>query len=289
MHRHKRCTCQRPRSGLPAVELLEDRRLLSGLASLLHPQPFPISSVLGSVGSRVGALTQMFAGQVRSGTQAAIGPFGSVSQPVVGQAGAVSQQPVTGPGHLLAPSVSPQTGSVTWPVGANVSEGLLIPEPVAPPPGPVAPAVTFAAGGSPQVGATPLPAPLESFAPERFPGGSQQPTADVAASAVCPDDPAGVGTPAVQGRWDQAADLEERARAARTLVPKVSGLLTDFLPLDPAALERSVQEFVDPIEGAELTVTPEAVDLYPWLTAAAVAATAYEIARRRMQGFVASC
>jgi hypothetical protein len=70
------------------------------------------------------------------------------------------------------------------------------------------------------------------------------------------------------------------------LSPRHESSLAEFLPFDLAALEGDIQALIQQIQqlGDELGSLLARMGLSPWLTAAAVAALAGEIARRRLQG-----
>jgi hypothetical protein len=65
---------------------------------------------------------------------------------------------------------------------------------------------------------------------------------------------------------------------------KSAGLLTNFMPFDPAPLSLAMRQFLDKANdaGSELTDSLEGADLAPWLVTAAMAAAAYEVARRQI-------
>jgi hypothetical protein len=107
------------------------------------------------------------------------------------------------------------------------------------------------------------------------------------------DSAAGEDEVAAPDEADAAAPGEEAATTEKVgpveemppLSPSPGGLLADFLPFDPYQVDRIMQEFVARVDqgGEELGEALQDRSLYPWLVVAGLAATAYEIARRRMQ------
>jgi hypothetical protein len=67
------------------------------------------------------------------------------------------------------------------------------------------------------------------------------------------------------------------------LAPQLGPLLVGALPISLAALERAADAFLAGLDNlTEVVTASEAPRLFPWLGAAALAAGAYEFARRRV-------